>query len=71
MESADPQHFFSLEEVNALIPRLEEHFQNFWGMRQNAQNILQKLRKSLKEPQEQAPRDIADQQMRTSQAHFL
>ncbi|MBI1979631.1 MAG: DUF2203 domain-containing protein [Elusimicrobia bacterium] len=71
MESADPQHFFSLEEVNALIPRLEEHFQNFWGMRQNAQNILQKLRKSLKEPQEQSPRDIADQQMRTSQAHFL
>ncbi len=71
MAAIDPNHFFTCDEVNALIPRLEEHFQNFWTLRQNAQVILQKLRKNLKDPQIQNSKDIAGQQIKASQAHFL
>lgn len=71
MASIDPHHNFTCDEVNALIPRLEEHFQNFWTLRQNAQVILQKLRKSLKEPEIQNSKDVASKQIKASQAHFL
>ncbi len=71
MAGIGPNHNFTCDEVNALIPRLEEHFQNFWTLRQNAQVILQKLRKSLKEPEIENSKDVALQQIKASQAHFL
>lgn len=71
MSSLEQDHYFTVEEVNALIPRLEEHFQNFWAMRQSAQTILQELRSHLKESQNTTPRAIASHQIRQSQAHFL
>lgn len=65
---------FTLDEVNALIPRLEEHFQNFWGFRKNAQRIMEglraKARKAL-DPEEMTAKEAADYQMKNSQAHFL
>lgn len=66
-----PLHFFSPDEANALIPRLEDHFQRFWTCRQNAQVILQELRQSVRERQPISPSEIAHQQLRQSQAHFL
>ncbi|OGR79387.1 MAG: hypothetical protein A3I11_03185 [Elusimicrobia bacterium RIFCSPLOWO2_02_FULL_39_32] len=71
MSRLEPIHYFTAEEVNVLIPHMEDHLQNFWALRQNAQDILHKLRKNQKEPEELNPKDIASQQMKTSQAHFL
>lgn len=65
------QSYFTPDEVNALIPRLEEYFQNFWLHRQNAQNILQELRKSSRDNAAFLPAEIVHQQIRQSQAHFL
>ena len=69
-----PVHYFTADEVNALIPRLEEHFQNFWGFRDNAQRILSSIRAKARvsvDPEELSPRDAAEYQMKNSQAHFL
>ena len=71
MPQPESPHYFSPDEVNALIPRLEEHFQQFWSFRQSAQNILQELRKNARDAQSTSPSDIVDQQVRQSQAHFL
>ena len=67
----ESNRYFSIDEVNALIPRMEEHFQKFWAFRQNAQNMLHELRRSLKNSQSQQPKDLAYQQIKQSQAHFL
>ena len=64
-----PQHLFTPDEVNALIPRLEEHFQNFWRLKENAQSIMEGLR--AKDPEEMTTVDAANYQMKNSQAHFL
>ena len=67
-------HTFTQDEVNALIPRLEEHFQNFWGFRENAQRIMEGLRakaRAAKDPDEMTAKETADYQMKNSQAHFL
>ena len=68
-----PVHYFSPDEVNALIPRMEEHFQNFWTWRENAQKIMDDLRLKEKrgETDEASAKDAAYSQMRKSQAHFL
>ena len=69
-----PVHYFTADEVNALIPRLEEHFQNFWGFRDNAQRILSSIRAKARvsvDPEELSPREAAEYQMKNSQAHFL
>ena len=69
-----PVHYFTADEVNALIPRLEEHLQNFWGFRENAQRILEALRakaKAARDPEDMTSREAADYQMKNSQAHFL
>jgi hypothetical protein len=71
MSESESDSYFSAEEVNALVPRLEEHFQSFWAFRQNAQNILQELRKTVKDHESRDPETLAHQQMRQSQAHFL
>lgn len=73
---------FSPDEVNALIPRLEEHFQNFWSFREGAQNILEELRVKAKGTRDiisddydvataATARRIAHLQIRKSQAHYL
>ncbi len=67
----DQDQYFSAEEVNVLIPKMEEHFQNFWALRENAQVILQEIRKKVPDVGEPEPEVIAHQQMRQSQAHFL
>jgi len=72
-----PIHYFTPDEVNALIPRLETHFQNFWGYRKNAQRILEEIRAKARsrkggmDEEDLTPRETAFQQMRQSQAHFL
>ena len=71
MDELESGHYFSPEEVNVLIPKLEEHFQNFWALRENAQVILQELRKKVPDVREFEPEVLAHQQMRQSQAHFL
>lgn len=71
MSKSDSNSFFSLEEVNALIPKMEEHFQSFWNFRQNAQNILEELRQKAKNPDPILPEEIAHNQVRQSQVHFL
>jgi hypothetical protein len=71
MSEKEPVHYFSPDEVNALIPFLEEHFQQFWAFRQNAQNILQELRKNARDARDPSSSEIATQQIRQSQAHFL
>ena len=71
MSRSDHPHFFSPDDVNALIPRLEECFQNFWEFRQKAQDILEELRKRARDPQSYLPQEVAHCQMRQSQAHFL
>jgi len=72
MSNRQPHNnYFSPDEVNALVPRLEEHFQNFWTLRQNAQDILEELRRKAKESQHLLHREVAHHQMRQSQAHFL
>lgn len=63
------QRAFTLDEVNALIPRLEEYFKNFWSLRENAQHILESLR--AKDPEEMTALEAANYQMKSSQAHFL
>ena len=65
-------HHFSPDEVNALIPRMEEHFQNFWARRENAQKIMDELRVKDRrgENDEASAKDAAYAQMRKSQAHF-
>ncbi len=67
-------HYFTQQEVNALIPRLEEHFQRFWGFRENAQRIMEDLRakaKAARDLEDMTPKEAALHQMRSSQAHFL
>src|SRR5438552_1862670 len=72
MAGSKTNHFFSPEEVNALIPRLEEHFQSFWSYRENAQGILEGLRAGAPETDKDfLPEEVAHDQMRKSQAHFL
>jgi hypothetical protein len=71
MEQHGPYIEFSLDEVNAVIQKLEDAFQNFWTFRLNAQEILQEFRKQLKNNPPFFPSEIAEQQMRYSQAHFL
>ena len=72
------KNYFTPDEVNALIPRLEEHFRNFWSFRENAQTILEEFRTGGKGPralaegnEEEDPEQVALGQMRRSQAHFL
>ncbi len=71
MDELEQNHYFSADEVNVLIPKMEEHFQNFWALRENAQSILQEVRKKVPEDRESEPDFIAHHQMRQSQAHFL
>jgi hypothetical protein len=71
MANPESINYYTVDEVNALIPRLEEHLENFWGFRQNAQNILNELRKTIKDPSNLQAMEIAQQQVRQSQAHFL
>lgn len=71
MSELEPEQYFSPEEVNALIPRLEEHFQRFWVYRENAQIILHELRKRSKDDLDMEAVDVAQTQIRQSQAHFL
>ena len=67
-----PTHYFSPDEVNALIPRMEEHFQSFWSFRENAQRMMEELRlRDSKAGEDVSPKDAAYDQMRKSQAHFL
>ena len=67
-----PTHYFGPDEVNALIPRMEEHFQGFWSFRENAQRIMEELRlKDKKTEDDASAKDAAYSQMRKSQAHFL
>lgn len=68
-----PGHYFSPDEVNALIPRMEEHFQNFWTWRENAQKIMDDLRNKERgmDREEFSTKEAAYSQMRKSQAHFL
>ena len=73
MTSKDPR-YFTPDEVNALIPAMEEHFQKFWSFRENAQSIMEELRvkaKAIRDPEELTAKQAALHQMRTSQAHFL
>lgn len=71
MPEADAPHFFTCEEVNALIPQMEEHFQNFWRLRQKAQGILEELRKLAKNPEPEKANEVAENQIKESQVHFL
>ena len=71
MSVSEPFHNFTPDEVNALIPQMEDHFKSFWGYRQNAQNVLHELRKNVKDTPTQTPAEIAQQQIRQSQAHYL
>ncbi len=67
-------HYFTVQEVNALIPTLEEHFSKFWGFRENAQGIMEELRskaKTVRDLDDMTPKEAANHQMRSSQAHFL
>lgn len=71
MSESDPHHFFTAEEVNALIPQMEEHFQNFWRARKKAQLILEELRKQAKNSETDLPDEIAEKQVKQSQVYFL
>lgn len=71
MAKSESPHLFNPEEVNALIPHMEEHFLNFWNFRENAQNILEELRKKARNSENLLPDEIAQTQLRQSQAHFL
>ncbi len=67
-----PAHYFSPDEVNALVPRMEELFQSFWSFRENAQRIMDELRvREKRSGEEPSAKDSAYDQMRKSQAHFL
>lgn len=71
MSFTEQGHFFTPDEVNALIPRMEEHFQRFWVYRQNAQTLLTQLRQNYRDPAEISAKDVVAQQIAQSQAHFL
>lgn len=71
MSESEPHHFFTCEEVNALIPQMEEHFQNFWRVRKKAQEILEELRKLAKKPAPEKANEVAENQIKQSQVHFL
>lgn len=71
MSREETSGFFSLEEVNALIPHMEERFQKFWSYRESAQNILEELRRNARKAETSNPLEIAHNQVRQSQAHFL
>lgn len=67
-------HYFTPDEVNALIPKMEEGFQKFWNFRENAQRIMEELRvkaRTTREREDVSAKHAALQQIRTSQAHFL
>ena len=71
MSEIQPNHSFTQEEVNALVPKIEEHLENFWAWRQNAQEILQELRKFTQNGDLTQPSEIAHHQIRQAQARFL
>jgi len=71
MSKSDATSFFNPDEVNLLIPQMEEHLQSFWAYRQNAQIILEELRKHARKSETLLANEIAHNQMRQSQAHFL
>ncbi|OGR96360.1 MAG: hypothetical protein A2902_07215 [Elusimicrobia bacterium RIFCSPLOWO2_01_FULL_64_13] len=71
MSQSRPSHTFTIDEVNALIPRIEEHLDGFWGLRENAQAILNELRGGRDVGPDSGADEIAHHQLRRSQAHFL
>ncbi len=71
MPKREHEIYFTLEEVNALVPQLESHLQHFWSFRQNAQNILEEIQRARKKNLNPMPDEIAHIQLRQSQAHFL
>ena len=71
MSDIKPSHYFKPEEINVLIPKMEEHFENFWAHRQNAQDILQELRRFSQQSDLTLAADLAHYQVRQGQARFL
>ena len=61
--------YLTIDEVNALIPQMEECYQNFWSFRLRAEEIATTLDpqalKSL------VSEDLISAQLKKSQAHFL